>query len=474
MTTPSSDALENETGDFSGLRSSFIDEGYVPSPKEPVDAAKLQELRNRIQGYQRMFLLITVTSAALTYSSLPLVNYVKNVLKASPSQLIFFTTTTRLGTFLKPVIGHIEDTYAICGFKIKSYTLIYAIGSSLMCISIVFDHSHLYLLCAQVSLLTIFDCVGAALAEGMTAITLKYQQRLVELDPSLEKSNESANFGYVQVLGNAVRMISVFVGGYYGTEINFTAVYTTMSTFPALMVVYSLFCFEEDTEFYKQQKGDEGSQQMSLLEKLSTIKNILLDESMRNPMSIMLLTVLIPNYGDFFIFILTDPHMGKWSFKNLAVSQLIIGIFYAVLMVLLLSQLSKFSFQKLYLFGTSGFLISAVSSVALPYADKLSFGLLFTILVVSSVIGAVGADAVVIPTVGRFSSKCPKGLENLGISTFGTILILVGSISGYVSSPIISAFDVKEGSFHNIVIPLVITIVLRCVVVLLTPFFIKS
>jgi hypothetical protein len=475
MTTPSSDTLTDDSLAMSGLMTNLVEEGDSQlTPTGPVDQRTILDLKKRIIEYRRMFLLITVTSAAMTFSNLPLVNYVKNELKATPSELILFATTSRLGTFLKPLIGHVEDTYTIFGFKIKSYTLIYAIGSSLMCISIVFDHSHLYLLCAQVSLLTIFDCVGGALAEGMTAITLKYQQRLAQLDPALEKSSDSANFGYLQVLGNMIRMIGTFVGGYYGTDMNFTAVYTTMSTFPALVALYSMLFFNEDREFYKRKGNNQLQEELPVWTKLRKIFDILVSDALRNPVSIVLLSIIIPSYGDFFIFILTDPKLGNWTFKTMAYSTLVSGVVYAFCMAFLLVRIATFPFKRLYLIGATAFLLSALAVTTLPFADKLTREALFGLMVLATVIGAVGSDCVIIPTVGKFSSMCPKGLENLGVSSFTMILLLFTSISGYLSSPIISAFDVKEGSYGNIFIPFVITACCRFVVVLIIPFVVKS
>ena len=482
MTTP--DPYEWNTLAEHGVAENYMPridpQALIPKAKRPPEDREQREIKQTIKSYRRMFLLMTFTSATLAFSGLPQVNYIKNVLNATPSEMILFSTTTRLGAFLKPVIGHIEDKYPICGYKIKSYTLIYAIGSSLVFLSIAFFNTNIFVLCAQVSLTIILDCTGGALAEGMTAITLKYQKKLKESESPDSNSHEGANFGYLQVLGNFIRILCTFVGGFYGTDLPFSTVYLILSGPPCLLMVYSVFCFTEQRKIQAEAISEEGAPPVaaqagnSLFQKLLTIKDILLSDGLRYPVILLLASLLVPTYGDFFIFLLTDKGFAGWSFKDLAISNMVTGLIYGVMMGTLLSQLSKLPFPRLMLIGSGAYSITSIFFLSLPYANHFTFSEMFALNVAGSVTGGVGSDSVIISIMGRFSSKCPKGLENLGVSTIATLIIFAGIISGYASSPLVVAFDVKEDNYENVRVPMMITVGCRLLIFLFVPVLVRK
>ena len=458
------------------------DQVLLGNSNKPPEDKEIKEIKQTIKTYRQMFLFLTFTSATLAFSGLPQVNYIKNELHATPAEMIIFSTTTRLGAFLKPLMGHVLDKYSICGYKIKSYTLIYAIGSSLVYLSIAFYSMNIFVLCFQVSLTIILDCTGGDLAQGMTAITLKYQKKLKDLGSSESNTHEGANFGYLQVLGNFIRILCTFIGGFYGTEIPFPMVYLILSGFPFLLAFYSIFCFSEQRKIQAAEPViEEGVEAEpapkagdSLFQDLVTVKNILLSDGLIYPLILLLASLLIPTYGDFFIFLLTDKQFAGWNFKDLAISNLVTGLIYLVLMGTLLSQLSKLPFARLMLIGSGAYSITSIFFLSLPYASHFTFSEMFALNVAGSVTGGVGSDSMIISIMGRFSSRCPKGLENLGIATIATLIILAGIISGYSSSPLVVAFDIKEGSYENVRVPMMITVGCRLLVFLFVPILVRK
>ena len=440
------------------------------------------ELKQTIKMYRRMFLMMAFCSATLTFASWPQINHVKNVLNATPSQMILFYTTTRIGSFLKPFIGHIEDKYPICGYKIKSYTLIYAIGSFLISVSIAFFNMNITLLCALVSTSAILECTGGALAEGMTAITLKYQKKLKELESSDKTLSDGANFGYLQVLGNFTRILCDFLGGFYGIKLEYTQVFLILGVFPCLLIFYSAFCFKEPKETKEMptiavaEKGDTPvlDSDSSICSKLIVIKGILLSDGLKYPMMLLLANVMVPTCGDFFVYLITDKDYANWTFEDLAFGNLANGIGYGILMLTLLSQLSKLPFARLLLLGGCLTTISAGLSLMIPYSYKFTYSEFFAVLVIFSLTVGVGSDCAIISIMGRFSSKCPKGLENLGVSTIGTLIVLAGIVGGYASSLLVVVFDVREGSYDNIRTIILITIGCKTAIFLLIPLLVRK
>ncbi len=457
------------------------DQELLGNPNKPPEDKEMKEIKQTIKTYRQMFLFLTFTSATLAFSGLPQVNYIKNELHATPAEMIIFSTTTRLGAFLKPLMGHVLDKYSICGYKIKSYTLIYAIGSSLVYLSIAFYSTNIFVLCFQVSLTVILDCTGGDLAQGMTAITLKYQKKLKELESSKSKTHEGANFGYLQVMGNFIRTLCTFIGGFYGTELAFPTVYLILSGFPILLSLYSICCFSEQRKIDLKPTKKEGEEAVpvpqagkSLFQNVGTVKDILLSDGLRFPVILLIITLLIPTYGDFFIFLLTDKDFAGWNFKDLAISNLVTGLIYGLLMGMLLSQLSKLPFPRLMLVGSGAYSITSLFFLSLPYSNHFSFSEIFALNVAGSVTGGVGSDSMIISIMGRFSTKCPKGLENLGIATIATLIILAGIISGYASSPLVVAFDIKEGSYSNVRVPMMITVGCRMLVFFFVPLLVRK
>jgi hypothetical protein len=187
-----------------------------------------------------------------------------------------------------------------------------------------------------------------------------------------------------------------------------------------------------------------------------------------------MLSIIIPNYGDFFIYILTDPTMGNWSFQTISYASLVGGVLYACCMAGFLALISSLPFKRIYLIGGVAFVSASIAAAILPFADKVSQPGLFALVVFANFLADVGSDCLTIPVIGRFSSNCPKGLENFGISTLLVITVLFNSLSGYLSSSIVSVFSIEEGNYGKIFTPLVITVCLRITALVLTIFFVKS
>ena len=479
MSAPSSDqtgeSIEEYSEEVRLTHSTAIDGVYRAEPIHPDTPSRIKKLKAKIAKYQQMFLLITFTSAAMTFQGLPSLNYVKDVLKVSPAELLLFNSTAMLLNFFKPFIGYIEDRYSICGYRVKSYVLVYAIGSSILCLSIASNLGHISLFCLQLSTLSLLDCIGVAVAEGMTVITLKYQKELADIDGSTEKTGEGANFGYHQVLGNIVRLLFTFLGGYYGTEMPFAAVFYVMSVLPMLVLAFTVLSFEEDSEYYRKTRAEaQSGQEQTFFSKLDAILRILSQEDLKMPVGLLVASFMVPNYADSFVLILTDPKMGGWSMKNFAFLKLVLGVVYAGSMSLLLARLQKFRFDRLFFLCGISYLICSVGNTSFAFADRLGFGVMFALQLGVGLVGWLGTDCAVIQIMGRFSSRCPKGLENLGVSCLGTLNIIGMSIGGYISSSFLAAFHVAEGQYGNIFVPMVFGVCGRLMILWLIAILVRS
>ena len=456
----------------------------------------IEALKLKIRQYQRFFMIITVSTCVIMVSALPNLSYVKDVLKTSPAQLAIFSTLTRVETVIKPFIGYIEDKYSpFGGFKIKFFITISSVCLISIYLFISLFKPNIGLFSVLMVAKGISVSISDSMAQGMTAMTLKFQKKLEKIDPSSSKANDSMNFGYQQIVGNIFRLICIYIGGDLAGKVDIGTIYMWMTVVPIFTLLYTFIIFREDTQF-NLSAGDpeiaETSEEISMngikneilqvtgniesmnfKEKSSLIWKILSKEEIKYPLILMVFSSILPIYGETQLFIMTDPIKGGWTYNSLALCTLLSGLFYLPIIFILLPKLLKKGTGIQFFIATTSFAIFSLSQFSILYSEEINFNIMFLILMLLGILTTCGIDFLIIPIVGKYSKYCPKGMENFGLTLLTTVLSFFSLIGGFISSPLLIWFQVDERNYDNLAYLLMISLIFRIVIVILVPILIR-
>ena len=197
-----------------------------------------------------MNVILGIFSGVLLFTTLPNLFYVKDYLKGTPSEYTFFNNLVSATWLVKPILGYFSDSFHPFHYRIKSYLIIM---SSMMIICC-------YIVSILPESITIFTIIVGLIyfsvgfvdtqAEGLTAVITKMEARITELKRvagrEQEDINSNENIGIFFMLRCMVRYCGIFAGGLlvdWGVSINI--VYLILGIFPILLIIYTIFFFEE-------------------------------------------------------------------------------------------------------------------------------------------------------------------------------------------------------------------------------------
>ena len=458
-------------------------------------------LNKRIRGYRYFFMITSVASCIINLTVYPNLSYVKDTLKVTPAEMTLFSTLTRLEALIKPLIGYIEDKYSpFGGYKIKFFT-------SLSSVCLIFIYLYIWIAKPGIILFSVLmvakgvaASIGDTMAQGMTVVTLKYQLRLSKLDPSSTKTHEGLNYGYQKIVSNMARIICVYCGGVMAGNVDIGVIYFSMIIVPVLTLLYTFVIFKEDIQYNLsrgfsenelsevrvveqeeeeiklENEGSEiksGNNNLNFKEKLTIMWKIFKHQDLLFPLIITNLSSMIPSYGELQIYIMTDPSKGGWSYKSIALCALLSGGCYLPIIFHLLPKILAKGDAKVFTIATTFFGLYSFTQFVLLYTDMIHFYLMFVIIMIMGTMASCGTDLTVIPIGGKFSKKCPKGLENFGLTCITTMMTLFSIIGDFLSAPLLSWFDVQENNYDNLIYLLILSFSCRIGIISLIPIFIR-
>ena len=455
-----------------------------PEPKsENIDS--LDTLTRRVSHYRWLYMIVTVSSCTISLSALPNISYVKDDLDATPAQLTLFSTLTRLEALVKPLIGYIEDKYSpFGGYKIKFFITLSSLCLIVIYFLIWIAQPGIELFCLLMIIKGISSSIGDSMAQGMTAMTLKYQQQISRMDPS-QKVEEGLNFGYQQIVKNLIMMICGYVGGSLAGKVYVGEIYMWMMTIPVLTLLYTFIIFREDTSYNVNKKIVENQTEdiiqttevsvhnRSVKEKLVIVWSIFKKDEMKYPLVIMLLSALVPQLMETQLFILTDESLGGWSYTTVALNSLFMSSLYTPIMMVILPKILKKKITSLIFFSTVCYSIAAFFLYFLSYIDRINFYLMVGIQITSGVFASFGYDLNLIPIVGKYSSMSPKGLENFGLTVLNMLFAAFSIAGSALSSPLLDVLNIGENSYDNLTYLIMIIFCARIFVMLAVPILLR-
>ena len=445
------DEIERKDSKFEIYRSiiSLIEELGIQPEFDSLEQ-EVSYLKREIKSLKTAYFLLSVASGAMFFCQFPNLHYAKSVLKVNPSHFSFFDTTSKLIWGLKPIFGYYEDSYFPFRYKIKSYSLISSLGTLVFSLLVAWMQPSMVVFTLLVTMINFSVCIGDVMAEGTTAVVLSLEKKLQILRGTyIVEGDNNSNFGYFSVLRGAVRIVCIFLGGHYAEVMTIRQCYCFAVIVPFFITVYMTFFFKE------LQRPSCFLENGNLCHSIKLLLNTMKDKELYRPAILMFIIFSIPSLEDLSNFILTDDYHGDWDIKHLAQCSLIFGIVCSILMMILVDKIKRFAFNHIQLLSAFLMCLYCFLGYFLLGTKVISFKVMFCIQIMVGLCNMFAGDLVMIPLIGRFSAKCPTGIETFGISFLSSLTIFGLTLANILGSSAVHYSGITGTNYKNLIYPLV-------------------
>ena len=177
-----------------------------------------------------------------------------------------------------------------------------------------------------------------------------------------------------------------------------------------------------------------------------------------------------PNLSDTRNHILMYPFLGNWTNRQLSFNSLISTLIYFVIAYFLINKIKNFRFYNTILIAVITLNVANLMNFEFVYIMKFTYINMYLLRIVIQIIQQLGCDMSLIPVVGRFSSTCPEGIENLGVTSIVSISGIGLTLSDILGSLVLNVFSVTTGEYDNFGKPILVGCIYTVIILLLTPF----
>lgn len=160
---------------------------------------------------------------------------------------------------------------------------------------------------------------------------------------------------------------------------------------------------------------------------LKKIMSVILHYDILFPLIFTILISSIPSMNMPAIYILTN--IAGWSYLDMSLIQLIFGLVYFLLLGYIVNKLQKVKMETLSLAGSAAIGLLALMNFSLLLVRSTPYWIQFVIQTLFLLLSSFSADLPSIAIIGRFSERCPKGLETTGT----TLLVSIGLLSTMIN-----------------------------------------
>jgi hypothetical protein len=183
------------------------------------------------------------------------------------------------------------------------------------------------------------------------------------------------------------------------------------------------------------------------------------------------LLLITPNISDPGTFILVN--IKHWKPFDLSTATLVAGVFYYLSMMFVLNKAKGLKLPYMMLMAAIASNVTNLISFQFTVYEMLQYGSLFTLYVVNYFCSTLSVDFMLIPIVGRFSLKCPKGIESFGVTALAAIVNFSGMTAGVLGSKVLQHFHVEKDQYENLIYPTEISFGYGLFALALLPIFAK-
>lgn len=423
------------------------------------DIRNLKVLNYLMSVFSGMFFLIT-------YSNL---HHVKQDLQIEAGPYTEFDTLTKAAWILKPLLGYVSECFFPFKYRIKTYVAIMTLIMIGCCLAIFLTKPGFYMFGVYV-----FGCYFAVgfidtVGEGMTAIITK-KEALFELmgnhtgkKAELELDKNKKAIGNFMMFKMFVRSIAYCSGGILADLLTIGQIYMILAIFPTLLLIWTLFFFKEERKEIIFVGWNKTVNDLVIL-----LKAIFRLEVIA-PLAYVVLMYSCPNLGDANNYILVN--MAAWNYIDLSWNYLAFGAAYSLMMLFVLNKVKGLSFESLLLYGGVAMNLSKISNIPILFAREVPYFYMFNDQWIGSIFQYFASDMPMIATIGKFSNKCPDGMESTGITLIVSISNIGNLIGGMSGGWEVEYYGVKAGYYDRIRGPFFFNWAYAIAMVFLCPFF---
>lgn len=433
-------------------------------------------LRKKIRSYTLITYAIAISTGILQISLYPNLFYVKRELDREPQEYARFRSLSAIAWSIKPVLAYFEDSISPFYSRVKYWMVIGCllnIGGSLAIILLKPDYwpfTFLFMIC------NFANVMHDVLAQGMSVILLNLYRQLAEAEARYERqlgtqevllAGEKGTEEGKKVYANyhlsrfILRTVATFIGGIAATRFPIQLVFFIIMAVQSLVLIYSLFFFWEERSktifnYSRNLFGDIGKFYRAIKGKDTLC-----------PLIVMILLRVCPDCSDAGTYILND--IMEWTSFDLSLMTLVAGILYYIVMITLINKAKSLGVKvQIAIAGITACLYN-FSNFRFLYYHDMTYASMFGLSLLSAIVQSISGDFILFAIVGRFSLKCPKGLESFGVTAIAAISNFGANFAGLSGAQILEEYHVQHLDYSNLLKPFMISFGFSALTMLVTP-----
>jgi hypothetical protein len=435
-------------------------------------------LRKKIRSYTLIIFAIAISTGILQIALYPNLFYVKRELNREPHEYARFRSISAIAWSIKPVLAYFEDSINPFYSRVKYWMVLGClmnIGGSILIVLLKPDYwpfTFCYMLC------NFANVIHDVLAQGMSVILLNLYRQLAEAEARYERhlgttevllEGEKGATEGKKVYANyhltrfILRTVATFIGGAIATTFPIRVVFIIIAAVQGAVLIYALFFF------WEQKSKTIFSGHRNLFTDIGKFYRAIIGRDTLFPLIIMILLRVCPDCSDAGTYILND--IMEWTSFDLSLMTLVAGIIYYVLMITLINKAKDLGVKtQVGIAGVCACLYN-YSNFRFLYYNELTYWSMFGFSLLSTMLQNVSGDLILFAIVGRFSMKCPKGLEGFGVTAIAAVSNFGASSAGLLGAQLLDEYHVHHLDYTNLLKPFMVSFGFSAATMLVTPIF---
>jgi len=184
-----------------------------------------------------------------------------------------------------------------------------------------------------------------------------------------------------------------------------------------------------------------------MIKDLIQFKKVILRKEIFFPVLFVVLAWSTPDFTNLTNYIVEN--IGRWSDKELSSNTMFGMLGFSVILLLYSMTSRKWSFGHSMLIGAVVNSLYIFLGFGFMWARNLNFWELYALKMGIVILDNLGAYILSSEVIGRFSSVCPDGLENFGVTVIVAFINLGMLCSGLGASGLIRFFNIYDGYYDR-------------------------
>ena len=434
---------------------------------------EIKRIQELVKRYQMLMLLIAVNSGWMFYTTNMVTYYCKVDLGLSAADNSKVASILWLPWSFKPIWGFMSDSFNFFGYRFKSHCMIMSlITCSVASVLIFIPRPSIQILTITLAFHSLCCSYIDALAEGISAMVTKYNERIeaLRLDSDEQNADSLKSFGIFNSLRAVVKSIMIFVGGYVVERTNSTHLFYSgmiLVSFPLIVCLVVFFGFKEEKNpiFFRGC----GHFKEGIKKTLDSVVN----KEALIPLALLMLYRIMPQLTQGYTYYLITR--GGWSFGLFNTSSFIGSLVANVALLFGFTKLGRYvKYNILILTGLIMIGVAIMSCSTVFYSQDYDPKEYSAFWILTSAMQSLSLALMLVTVVGRISRLLPEGFESTGVTLIISLNNISNSTGRFLSSLLLDSYDVKIGYYERMRQPQEIVLAISTLLVGICPLFVSS